>query len=170
MKGPRISQAGMQQCGQKPQLKCWMGPEQAIDISLDHSGGAVSSAILRKKLQQSSAGCHGLLCMRTYTILLFPSLLSSPRWSLVVASPDVCIVLLAFDPILPNTALRKNFWPVLTHPLSAQSVSTQTMPWACLGPSPSPECSSPAAVVPSCPRQSPQLVVFLCMFASFVPL
>ena len=101
--------------------------------------------------------------MRRYPILLFPSLLSSPQWSLVVASPDVCIVLLAFDPNLLNTALRKNFWLVLTHPLSVQPVSTQTMPWACLGPCPSPECSSPAAVVPSCPQQSPQLVVFLCI-------
>ena len=38
---PQISRAGMQQCWQKPQLMCWMGPEQAIDISLDHSRGAV---------------------------------------------------------------------------------------------------------------------------------
>lgn len=38
---PRISQAGMQQCRQKTQLKRWTSPEQASDISLGHAVGTV---------------------------------------------------------------------------------------------------------------------------------
>lgn len=47
---------------------------------------------------------------------------------------------------------------------SVQPVSTQTMPWPCLTPCPSPQGSSPATVVPGCPQQHPCLVVFLPVF------
>ena len=104
---------------------------------------------------------QGFLCMRMYPVLLFPSRISSPRWSLFVTFPGVWLLLLGFDPILRNSTLRKNFWPILTSPHSGQPGSAQTMPWAFPGPRPAPECSSIAAVVPRCSHQRPWL--HLCL-------
>ena len=72
-----------------------------------------------------------------------------------------------FDPVLPNHDPRKILLACFASSFSAPGRGL----WApCLGPCPSPECSSPPALVPRCPQQSAQLIVFLCVFMSYVHL
>ena len=96
---------------------------------------------------------------------------SSLHWSLVVPSLCGWAVLWAFDPMLHTTILQDILLAsFVMEPVCGVSECPQTTPLACLGPSPSPGCSSPAhpGWLPAFPQLSPQVLTLRHMLFSCV--
>ena len=147
MKGARTSGAGTCQCGWKTQLKCQRGPVQVGDVDLGHSCGDACGPFCHKELSSCNPqlDAQGLACRRLCHILLSPSLPAHSTCHFLSPPPvgGLCCKLLTLCCIPPLT--RTFGWPVLSQNLSVESLrESPTTPLACLGPSPSPGCSSPA--------------------------